>query len=365
MKLPAVKKEKLERALRQFDEKFRHRPEWKGWMDNQAHRYAISANDQLYPAKKIVSLATGTPVGDFSGGHPTNGFLKRHGFTIVNLPRSSEPELRFEVGQVYDRQTEIHDLFGGNSRSGISPSAQSPAIFIFTGDSGGQYGYEDTHGNDGVFSYTGEGQSNDMTLTKGNLSILQHAAKGRSLHVFEALGKSHGQRYVGEYACASHEWRSGLDKYGNDRQVVVFNLVPVGLELGLKGFDDEDETSPKISLEESRRLALSAAEAAATGGKGTALRAVYRRSKCIANYVLRRADGKCESCEKPAPFVKKNGLPYLEPHHVNRVSDGGLDHPRYIGAICPDCHREIHHGLNGEVKNEHLKIYVASIERLK
>lgn len=366
LKLPAVKKEKLERALKQFDEKFRNRPEWKGWMDNQAHRYAISANDQLYPAKKIVSLATGTPVGDFSGGQPTNGYLKRHGFTIVDLPRSAEPELRFVVGQVYDRQTEIHDLFGGNSRSGISPSAQSPAIFIFTGDSGGQYGYEDTHGKDGVFTYTGEGQSNNMTLTKGNLAILQHAETGRTLHVFESLGKSQGQRYVGEYSCANHKWRNGLDKHGNDRQVIVFNLAPAGLGLDLKDFcgEDDDITDPCISLEEARRLALAAAKAGTTAEVGSALRTVYRRSKTIADYVLRRSTGKCESCDKPAPFMKKNGSPYLEPHHINRLSDGGLDHPRYIGAICPTCHREIHHGLNGKTRNEALKAYVASIEPL-
>ena len=364
MKLPAVKKEKLERALKQFDEKIRNKPEWKGWMDNQAHRYAISSNDRLYPAKKIVSLATGTPVGLFSGGQPTNGYLKRHGFTIVDLPRSSEPELRFVVGQVYDRQTEIHDLFGGSRQSGISPSAQSPAIFIFTGDSGEQYGYADEHRADGVFTYTGEGQSNNMTLTKGNLAILQHAETGRAVHLFRALGKSQGQRYIGEFSCASHEWRTGLDKHSNDRQIVVFNLVPVGLELDLNGFDDidDEEASTDISLDEARKLALAAAEAGTAGGNGSALRTVYRRSKRIANYVLRRADGNCESCEKPAPFMKKNGSPYLEPHHVNRVSDGGLDHPRYIGAICPACHREIHHGLNGKVKNDALKAYVASIE---
>lgn len=363
MKLPAVKKEKLERALKQFDEKFRNKPEWRGWMDNQAHLYAISANDQLYPAKKIVSLATGTPVKDFSGGRSTNGYLERHGFSIVRLTRSSEPKLRFLVNQVYDRQTEIHDLFGGSSRSGISPSAKTPAIFIFTGDSGAQYGYEDTHGKDGIFTYTGEGQTNDMTLSKGNLAILQHAENGKALYLFESLGKSQGQRYIGEYDCASHEWRTGLDKQGNDRQIVVFNLVPAGRELDLIDCaEDDEETDTVTSLAEARKLALAAAAGGTVGGKGSALRTIYQRSKRIADYVLRRAGGNCESCKEPAPFMKKNGSPYLEPHHVNRLSDGGLDHPRYIGAICPACHREIHHGFYGHEKNEKLKNYISTIE---
>ncbi|PMZ74887.1 HNH endonuclease [Pseudomonas sp. FW305-70] len=366
MKLPTVKKEKLERALKLFDEKFRHRPKWKDWMDNQAQRYAISANNQLYPPKKIVSLATGTPVGDFSGGKPTNGYLERHGFMIVDLPRTSEPELRFVIGQVYDRQTEIHKLFGGSHRNGISASARSPAIFIFTGNSGEQYGYTDTRDENGVFAYTGEGQTGDMTLTNGNLAILEHAVKGKALHLFESLGKSQGQRYLGEFYCANHEWGRGPDKKGNDRKVVIFNLFPMGLEIDLQYIaddeEDDDDLDPSMTLAEARRLALAAAKAGASAGKGSALRTVYRRSKRIADYVLKRALGKCESCNEDAPFKKKNGSPYLEPHHINRLSDGGLDHPRYIGAICPTCHREIHHGENGHKKNEKLKAHIFSIE---
>lgn len=363
LKIPAVKKEKLDQALKQFDEKYRHTPEWKGWTENQAHRYAISANSTLYPAKKIVSLATGTSVGLFSGGQPTNGYLKRHGFTIVDLPRPPDPELRFVVGHVFDRKTEIHDLFGGSRQSGIAPSAQAPAVFIFTGDSGGQYGYTDSHNEEQVFSYTGEGQIGDMTLTNGNLSILEHSKQGKALHIFEILDKRLGQKYLGEYTCASHEWRRGPDKLGNDRAIIVFNLVPVGLELDSPTFSGEDEApDPTMSLAEARRRALAAAEAASAGESGSARSTVYRRSRTISNYVLKRAAGNCESCKKEAPFMKTNGSPYLEPHHVNRLSDGGLDHPRYIGAICPACHREIHYGLHGKVKNEELKAYVARIE---
>lgn len=114
------------------------------------------------------------------------------------------------AGQVYDRQTEIHDSFGGSRQSGIAPSAQAPAVFIFTGDSGGQYGYTDSHSEEQVFSYTGEGQLGDMTLTKGNLAILEHSKQGKALHVFEILGKGLGQEYLGEYTCASHEGVAAL-----------------------------------------------------------------------------------------------------------------------------------------------------------
>lgn len=144
----------------------------------------------------------------------------------------------------------------------------------------------------------------------------------------------------------------------------VFHLTPIGRDIDSKDFPDEDneDSDESITLAESRRLALAAAESGTSAGKGSALRTVYRRSKRIAEYVLKRALGKCESCKKYAPFKKKNGSSYLEPHHINRLSDGGLDHPRYIGAICPTCHREIHHGVNGHKKNEKLKAHILSIE---
>lgn len=143
----------------------------------------------------------------------------------------------------------------------------------------------------------------------------------------------------------------------------MFNLVPVGLELDSPTLPGEDDApDPNMPLAEARKRAHAAAQAGSAGESGSARRTVYRRSRTISNYVLKRAAGHCESCKKAAPFMKANGSPYLEPHHVNRLSDGGLDHPRYIGAICPACHREIHHGLNGKVKNEALKTYVASIE---
>lgn len=369
LKLPPVKKEKLDRALRQFDEKFRNKPEWQGWIDNQAHRYAITENGRLYPAKKIVSLATGTPVGLFSGGQPTNGYLKRHGYTIVDLPRSSEPVLSFNVGQVYDRKTEIHDLFGGSRRNGISPSAQWPAIFLFTGESGEQYGYKDEPTADGGYRYTGEGQVGPMQFTNGNLAVKQHAESGRSLHLFKSVGEKLGYEYLGEFSCASYDTPIGQSKKEDEmRPLIVFNLLPVGSENTFaresqsSDPDDDDESSGDIAIEEARALALSAVTPPVSD-PASARRTIYRRSRRIADYVLRRSGGICESCGEKAPFIKKNGAPYLEPHHVQRLSDGGLDHPCHIGAICPTCHREIHHGLQGEKRNETLKSYVAQLER--
>jgi len=44
--------------------------------------------------------------------------------------------------------------------------------------------------------------------------------------------------------------------------------------------------------------------------------------------------GVCESCLQPAPFHGKKG-PYLEVHHVHRLSDGGPDHPGALEQRSP------------------------------
>lgn len=81
----------------------------------------------------------------------------------------------------------------------------------------------------------------------------------------------------------------------------------------------------------------------------------YRRSPAIRDYVMARAAGICEACGKSAPFEKPNGEPYLEAHHVDELGDGGADDPALVVAICPTCHRKIHHGKHGETLNERLR----------
>lgn len=59
----------------------------------------------------------------------------------------------FEVGKVYSRARDIHDAFGGGRQSGISTPKDKPLIFLFTGESGAQHGYEDGWDKNGVFLY--------------------------------------------------------------------------------------------------------------------------------------------------------------------------------------------------------------------
>ncbi|MCO4879035.1 HNH endonuclease [Paraburkholderia caribensis] len=70
----------------------------------------------------------------------------------------------------------------------------------------------------------------------------------------------------------------------------------------------------------------------------------FIRNADVITEVLARAGGYCETCEQPAPFLRRNGEPYLEVHHVTRLADGGADTVANAIAVCPNCHRRHHYG---------------------
>jgi 5-methylcytosine-specific restriction protein A len=62
--------------------------------------------------------------------------------------------------------------------------------------------------------------------------------------------------------------------------------------------------------------------------------------------VLLRANGTCEGCGQSAPFQRADGTLYLEVHHRRRLADAGEDSVENAIALCPNCHRERHYGIN-------------------
>lgn len=263
----------------------------------------------------------------------------------------------FVVGQTYNRRRDIHLRYGGQRQSGIVTPSKFAAIFIFTGR-GTRHGYDDEWSADGTFRYFGEGQTGDMALAKGNKAIANHAADGKDLLLFEMLGK--GQvRFRGPFNCAGYTYEEGTDQYGKTRKVIVFNLVPIGNES-----EDTEPPPPTkgITLDELRSKAMAAA-GPARESKRDASKRIYRlRSQAVRQYVLARANAICESCDQPAPFLTTAGIAYLEPHHIRRLTDDGPDDPRFMGAICPNCHREIHHGQSGPKINAALQERISAKE---
>lgn len=69
----------------------------------------------------------------------------------------------------------------------------------------------------------------------------------------------------------------------------------------------------------------------------------FARSPAVVAEVLRIAAGRCELCECAAPFLRADGSPYLEVHHVRTLAENGPDTIDNAVALCPTCHRLLHH----------------------
>jgi 5-methylcytosine-specific restriction protein A len=156
-----------------------------------------------------------------------------------------------------------------------------------------------------------------------------------------------------------HHIEQAPDREGKQRNAIVFELRPLSAIVETTEENSGGE-SPK-TLEELRALAK-AAPGIVPPTKTAGARNIYQRSRDVRNYVLARAAGHCEGCKTSAPFVRKDGTPYLEPHHIRRVSDGGPDDPSFVIVLCPNCHRRVHAGVDGEKYNSNLLVAMTSIE---
>jgi predicted HNH restriction endonuclease len=71
---------------------------------------------------------------------------------------------------------------------------------------------------------------------------------------------------------------------------------------------------------------------------------LYKRNADVVAEVLKQAKGVCAHCKKPAPFLRKDGIPFLEVHHIEPLAYGGKDIIENAEALCPNCHRKKHFG---------------------
>jgi len=120
MPIPNIPAETLQDAMGRFNRELRRTPDWANWEQNRAYRYAIEHNGQRYPVKHIVSMATGMPVSEFSGGEAAgdaNQFVAARGLSIVELRRRNPAWVRDELILALD----LYLRFAGNPPRKGSP----------------------------------------------------------------------------------------------------------------------------------------------------------------------------------------------------------------------------------------------------
>lgn len=263
----------------------------------------------------------------------------------------------FQVGSTYLRR-EVNQALGGQVQGGICTPRGYPVVILFS-DRANAYGYRDGWKDDGFFHYTGQGQVGDMRMVRGNSAILRHQEDRKLLMVFKETEKRH-YRFEGYMEYVGYYEETLPDGDGNLRRAFIFKLQPVS---GVTMADSQSSQTERLAMGVLRDRALAASSEKVE--RATRSSVYHERSRAVAAYVLERATGFCEGCGLPAPFLRKGDTPYLETHHIFRVSDEGPDKPSTVIALCPTCHRRVHYGRDGKVFNAYLARMPAAIAAIE
>lgn len=96
----------------------------------------------------------------------------------------------------------------------------------------------------------------------------------------------------------------------------------------------------------------------------------YLRNAQVAATAVQAADFRCEVNPAHKTFTSAaTGKPYMEGHHLIPLSNQGefedsIDVKENIVALCPNCHRLLHHGTNDEKEEILLKLWLDRRESL-
>lgn len=145
-------------------------------------------------------------------------------------------------------------------------------------------------------------------------------------------------------------WFPPEDDYGAEVRREVGRLIRQEFDIGrlnrrtaeLVAYRQQDAPPPGVRVPISQRRKIT----------------VLGRDPEVRAYVLARAAGTCERCDKRAPFNGPSGDPFLEVHHVQQLADGGPDTTDNAVALCPNCHREAHFGVEKNAVSKKLRDFL-------
>lgn len=113
MAIPRVSREKILEAIREFDSVLLPTDEWRNWENKASQVWALVHDEKYYPPKKIISIATGVSVNEFSGGPESNGYLNDLGFEVIKLRQTALDSIFKAILERYDNARKTMG-FAGN-----------------------------------------------------------------------------------------------------------------------------------------------------------------------------------------------------------------------------------------------------------
>ena len=219
--------------------------------------------------------------------------------------------------------------------------------------------YEDRwQGN--IFHYTGMGQVGNQLISFAQNKTLDESNKTKiSVFLFEVF-ESGKYVFQGHVKLIDKPYKEKQqDKNKSIRSVWIFPLKLIGdstvPSLPEETFNKKNKEREKKAKKTSDDDLIKRLEYSPTNpGTRAVLSKQFERNQDVVEFVKRRAKGICQLCGSKAPFINKNGEPFLEVHHIEWLSEGGEDSIENAVALCPNCHRKIHI-LNLESDKEFLR----------
>ncbi|HNU61892.1 MAG TPA: HNH endonuclease [Methanofastidiosum sp.] len=251
----------------------------------------------------------------------------------------------FLVGTKYSNDQIVQE-FGCSPQGGMRKSKDNQVLVLISGHKLNVYN-DRWEGN--ILHYTGMGLEGDQNIEfSQNKTLDKSRNTGISVYLFESFKQKEyvflGQVELCKGKAPYQEKQKGAN--GVERQVWMFPIQLkteklINIQKILDEYEDLSRSEvKKMSIDKLKKLASDC------DGKQVSYRSVeanyYARNSVVAELAKRLAEGKCQLCDKEAPFKDELGNDYLEAHHIQWLSKGGPDVIGNTVALCPNCHRKMH-----------------------
>lgn len=252
--------------------------------------------------------------------------------------------IQLQAGQILNN-IELMEIFKCSPQGGMRRSHKTNSLILVSNHIESIY---DDKWENNIFHYTGTGRNGDQSFNfSQNKTLLESNTNGITVYLFEVF-KQHQYTYQGVVKLADEPY---FDKQPDEnlkaRRVCVFPLKLVqGIPIKMNSLQTLKRKSNSIfklykSLS-NKELKKLIEEPDTNHSNNRSLSIISRpiRRENVILYTLKRANGICQLCNQPAPFLNKNGIPFLEVHHIDFLSEGGSDTIYNTVALCPNCHRK-------------------------
>ena len=261
------------------------------------------------------------------------------------------------------RNQELCSLFKCSTQGGMRRSRDTNTLVLIAKqypDSDVPY-YDVWDGS--RFHYTGMGMEGDQSLGRSQNETLANSRQINDLGIFlfEVFSPKI-YTYQGQVMLAGEPYQETQRDFKKElRNVWIFPLKLVNEEiptpLSEESFEkiclQREKYAHKLSIDELKERAGRSCE---VPGERIVTVKRFERNPNVTILAKLRTNGICQLCQSHAPFITKQGDPFLETHHIIPLGQNGKDTIDNTVALCPNCHRKMHVLNLEDDKNSLIKI---------